>query len=202
MDEERIEKEAYAWVLTPLHWFSAYTLPSSAKWLTQSTRAITKKWVKKAWEEMVKELAKKRAFRTIGKLWAKMWAKHLAWLAPAATWVWAVAVPLLQAWLLASDIYDLYNLSKDEEFKEWIKYLSQDALDWAKNIAKQTLEWIWDLWKNAKKQLASAFKSAKSKAKKALIDASPKAVAADKINIFPVATMPDGRTRYSDWSIK
>lgn len=202
MDEERLEKEVYAWLTAPIEWFSAYTAPKATAWLIQSTKAIAKKWAKKAWEEMVKELAKKKAIKAIGKLWAKMWAKHLAWLAPAATWVWAVAVPLLQAWLLASDIYSLYNLSKDKDFREWMQYLSQDAIDWAKNVAKATLEWLWDLWKNAKKQLASAFNTAKSKAKKALIDASPKAIAAEKINIFPVATMPDGRTRYSDWSIK
>lgn len=147
MDEKRIEDEVYAWLSAPIHWFSAYTAPKATVWLIQNSRAIAKKWLKKAWEEMAKELAKKRAIRAIGKLWVKMWAKHLAWLAPAATWIWAIAVPVLQAWLLASDIYNLYDLSKDKDFRKWIQYLSQDAIDWAKNVAKGAVDRAKDLVK-------------------------------------------------------
>ena len=192
MDEKRIENEVYAWLSAPIHWSTIYTAPKATVWLIKNTKAIAKKWVKKAWEEMVKELAKKKAIKALGKLWAKMWAKHLAWLAPAATWVWAVAVPLLQAWLLASDIYDLYNLPKDEEFKEWIKYLAEDTVNWVGN----TVKWVGNFIKNNPKEAAAA-----------LIAPLPYAAYkfaknSKRSKVQPIAQLADGRVKYSDWSIR
>jgi len=186
MDEERLSKEVQAWVLAPMYWWNATTLPAATMWLKKSVSNLKDKWIKQVSKEMAKNLAKKKAIKAIWKIWAKMWAKHLAWLAPAATWVWAVAVPVLEWALILDDIHDLYNLSKDDEFKDWMKYLAED-----------TVKWTSDFIKNNPKEAAAA-----------LIAPLPYAAyrfVKDRLNkpkVQPVATMPDGRTRYSDWSIR
>lgn len=193
MDEERLSKKVQAWVLAPMYWWNAATLPAATMWLKKSVSNLKDKWIKQVSKEMAKNLAKKKAIKTIWKIWAKMWAKHLAWLAPAATWVWAVAVPVLEWALILDDIHDLYNLSKDNEFKEWVKYLAEDTVNWVSNFVKNNPKEsiaaaISPLWYITYKAAKKAYSNTKNLFKK------------DKV--YPITTMPDWRTKYSDWTIK
>lgn len=181
MDEDRSIKKAQAWILAPLYWLNAATLPSATIWVANDTKNLYKKWVKQASKEMTKNLAKKAVAKKIAKFWAKLWAKHLAWLAPAATWVWAVAVPFVEWALVLDDMRDLYNMAHDDEFKEWAKYIAEDALNFVKENPKETAAAIMS------PHIYALYKTVKN-----YMDKKP----------IAVATMPDGRTRYSDWSIK
>lgn len=184
--KSRLDKKTdAAWDLVG-NGMSAYNLPWATKSFKNNTTNLVKKWVKQTAKDMARDLAKKKAIQKIWKLWAKMWVKHLAWLAPAATWIWAVAVPIIEWWMVISDAYDLYKSITDKDFREWVKYLAEDTVNWVGNFVK-----------NNPKEAAAA-----------LIAPLPYAAyrfVKDRLNkpkVQPVATMPDGRTRYSDWSIR